>query len=119
MTLPGLVEWKPSGIPSAAILRSQSFSQFQAFLLRQASVGPRSSGEVARQHASARSNQRFVNSFLCLNLFFAERQSYIHICGFNAVACSGVLDVLFVKGKNIESFLYDTFLHRRDVTITL
>ena len=48
-----------------------------------ASVGPRSSGEVARQYASARSNQRFVNSFLCLNLFFAERQSYVHSCGFN------------------------------------
>ena len=51
-----------------------------------ATVGPRSSGEVARQHASARSNQRFVNSFLCLNLFFAERQSYVHICGFNVDA---------------------------------
>jgi len=25
----GLAEWKPSGIPSAAILRSQCFSQFQ------------------------------------------------------------------------------------------
>ena len=49
-----------------------------------ASVGPRSSGEVARQHASARSNQRFVNSFLCLNLLFVERQSHVHICGFNA-----------------------------------
>ena len=48
------------------------------------SVGPRSSGEVARQHAGARSNQRFVNSFLCMNLFFAERHSYVHICGFNA-----------------------------------
>lgn len=46
-----------------------------------ASVGPRSSGEVARQRASARNNQRFVNSFLCLNLFFAELQSYVHICG--------------------------------------
>ena len=51
-----------------------------------ASVGPRSSGEVARQHASARSNQRFVNSFLCVNLFFAERQSYMHICGFNGLS---------------------------------
>jgi len=25
----GLAEWKPSGIPSTAILRSQCFSQFQ------------------------------------------------------------------------------------------
>ena len=46
-------------------------------------VGPRSSGEVTRQHAGARSNQRFVNPFLCLNLFFAERHSYVHICGLN------------------------------------
>jgi len=46
-----------------------------------ASMGPRSSGEVARQHASARSNQRFVKSFLCSNLFFTERHSYVHICG--------------------------------------
>jgi hypothetical protein len=64
--------------PSIAVLQS-----VPAFLLNQASVGPRSSGEVVRQHASARSNQRFVNSFLCLNLSFAERQSYVHICGFN------------------------------------
>ncbi len=50
-----------------------------------ASMGPRSSDEVAQQRASTRSNQRFVNSFLCLNLFFAERRhSYVHICGFNA-----------------------------------
>ena len=28
-----------------------------------ASVGPRSSGEVARQRASARSNQRFIEPF--------------------------------------------------------
>jgi hypothetical protein len=48
-----------------------------------ASVGSRSSGEVAQQHVSARSNQRFVNSLLCLNLFSAERHSYIHICAFN------------------------------------
>jgi hypothetical protein len=27
-----LAEWKPSGIPSAAILRSQYFSQFQLSL---------------------------------------------------------------------------------------
>src|SRR5207249_11453883 len=53
-----------------------------AFLFSQATVGPRPSGEVARQHASARSNQRFVNFFPCLNLFFAERQSCVHICGF-------------------------------------
>jgi hypothetical protein len=57
-----------------------------AFLRSQSSVGPRSSGEVARQPASARSNQRFVNSFLCLNLFFSERQSFIHICWFNTGA---------------------------------
>ena len=24
-----------------------------------------------------------MNSFLCLNLFFAERQSYVHIYGYN------------------------------------
>jgi len=41
--------------PSIAVLQS-----VPAFLLSQASVGPRSSGEVARQHVSARSNQRFV-----------------------------------------------------------
>jgi len=41
--------------PSIAVLQS-----VPAFLLRQASVGPRSSGEVARQHVCARSNQRFV-----------------------------------------------------------
>ena len=64
--------------PSIAMLQS-----VPAFLLSQASVGPRSSGEVARQHVSARSNQRSVNSSLCLNLFFAERQSYMHSCGFN------------------------------------
>ncbi len=46
-------------------------------------MSPRSYGEVARRHASARNNQRFANSFLCLNLFFAERQSHVHICGFN------------------------------------
>jgi len=40
---------------SIAVLQS-----VPAFLLNQASVGPRSSGEVVRQHASARSNQRFV-----------------------------------------------------------
>jgi len=70
--------------PSIAVLQS-----VPAFLLSQASVGPRSSGEVARQQASARSNQRFVNSFLCLNVFFAKRQSYVHICGFN-VAHTGL-----------------------------
>ena len=67
--------------PSIAELQS-----VPAFLLGQASVGPRSSGEVAAQHISARSNQRFVNSFLCLNLFFAERHSYLHICGVNEKA---------------------------------
>jgi len=69
--------------PSIAVLQS-----VPAFLLNQASVGPRSSGEVVRQHASARSNQWFVNSFLCLNLFFAERHSYVHICGFNDLPLS-------------------------------
>jgi hypothetical protein len=31
-TLPGFVEWKPSGIPSAAVMRPQCFSQFQLSL---------------------------------------------------------------------------------------
>ena len=95
--------------PSIAVLQS-----VPAFLLSQASLGPRSSDEVAQPHASARSNQRFVNTFLCLNLFFAERHSYVHICGFNVmplsrkrptrcslyptcpplVGCSGVLGVI-------------------------
>jgi hypothetical protein len=44
--------------PSIAVLQS-----VPAFLLSRASVGPRSSGEVARQHASARSNQQFVEPF--------------------------------------------------------
>jgi hypothetical protein len=44
--------------PSIAVLQS-----VPAFLLSQSSVGPRSSGEVARQHASARSNQRFAEPF--------------------------------------------------------
>ena len=81
----------PSGLGRAeafwnSFSRDHSIAVLQsvpAFLLSQASVGPRSSGEVARQHASARSNQRFVNSLFCLNLFFAERQSYVHICWFN------------------------------------
>ena len=75
---------------SIAVLQS-----VPVFLLSQTSVGPRSSGEVARQRARARTNQRFVNSFLCLNLFFAERKSYIHICGFNGsrISCMRLLDV--------------------------
>jgi hypothetical protein len=40
-------------------------------------------GGGEQRQANARSNQRFVNSFLCWNLFFAERQSYVHICWFN------------------------------------
>ena len=79
----GSAERSLSGIPSAAIIRSQHFNQFQLILLSQSSVGPRSSGEVAQQHAGAWSNQRFMNSFLCLNLFSAKRQPYVHICGFN------------------------------------
>ena len=47
--------------PSIAVASVSS-----SFPLSQASMGPRSSGEVVRQHASARSNQRFANSFLCL-----------------------------------------------------
>lgn len=31
-TLPGFVEWKPSGIPSAAVSQPRSFSQFQLSL---------------------------------------------------------------------------------------
>ncbi len=34
-----------------------------------ASMAPRSSGEVVRQHASARSNQRFVESFSLLGTY--------------------------------------------------
>jgi hypothetical protein len=41
--------------PSIAVLQS-----VPAFLLSQASVGPRSSGEVARQRASARSGCRWA-----------------------------------------------------------
>ena len=63
------------------------FLQLRSFNRRtsvsQSSMGPRSSGEVAQQHASAWSNQRFMNSFLCLNLLSAKRQCYVHICGFN------------------------------------
>jgi|CXWL01.1.fsa_nt_gi hypothetical protein len=48
----------------------------------QASVGPRSSGEVARQHASARSNQRFVEPFSLLGTYSLPGASLAaHICG--------------------------------------
>jgi hypothetical protein len=50
--------------PSIAVLQS-----VPAFLLSQASVGPRSCGEVARQHANARSNQRFVEPFSLLGTY--------------------------------------------------
>jgi hypothetical protein len=61
---------------SIAVLQS-----VPAFPLSQASVGPRSSGEVAQQHASARSNQRFVNSFLCLNLLLSSASPIYTLAG--------------------------------------
>ena len=41
-------------------------------------MGPRSSGEVPRQQGSTRSNQRFVNSFLCLKPILC-RAPFLHI----------------------------------------
>ncbi len=49
------------------------------------SMSPRYSGEVARQHASARSNQRFVEPFSLLGTYSLPGASFtVHICGFNA-----------------------------------
>ena len=45
--------------PLIAVLQS-----VPAFLLSQASVGPRSSGEVAQQHASGLVNRWFLEPFL-------------------------------------------------------
>ena len=75
----------PPGLHAPVSLASPQFCDEPPRIMRAGltSVGPRSSSDVARRHASARSNQRFVNSFLCLNLFFAERHSYVHICGVN------------------------------------
>lgn len=42
---------RPSGIPSAAIMPIAVLQSVPAFLLGQASAGPRSSGKVARQQA--------------------------------------------------------------------
>ncbi len=71
--------------PPSRLSTSGTLKQSSNFCLdsTELSTGPRSSGEVTRQRASARSNQRLVNSFLCLNLFLTERQSYVHICGVN------------------------------------
>ena len=55
-----------------------------------ASVGPRSSGEVARQHASARSNQRFVEPFSLPGTYSLPDASFtVHICRFNDIKLSG------------------------------
>jgi len=87
--LPGLVEWKPSGIPSAAISRSQCFSQFQLSFSAKPRWVPvlpvRSRGSMPalgvdvdgqRKRIKARKDSRYI--FLS--------HSYVHICGFNVRA---------------------------------
>ena len=44
----GALKWKPSGIPSAAIVRSQYFSQFQLSFFRRRAGDPAAPAQVAQ-----------------------------------------------------------------------
>jgi len=69
---------------SIAVLQS-----VPAFLLSQASVGPRSSGEVARQHASGRRRGviRFWNMFLAAQRWRLSASGAHHCFASAAAAC--------------------------------
>jgi len=62
--LPGSAERNPSGIPSAAIIRSQSFSQFQLSFSAKPRWAPRSFGNVRSASDTALNKYEGSNEYI-------------------------------------------------------